>query len=100
VFIAYMGHLPEDDQYSPAVHHSEMINQIIDPSFARKSLIRSYTRSFNGFAAYLSLEEAEKLTRLNGVLSVIPCKTLQLQTTRSWDFIGFPRRIDRRRAVE
>nr|GEW68199.1 ribonuclease H-like domain-containing protein [Tanacetum cinerariifolium] len=62
VFIAYMGPLPEDDQYSPAVHHSEMINQIINPRFARKSLIRSYTRSFNGFAAYLSLEEAEKLS--------------------------------------
>ncbi|GKB02877.1 putative cucumisin [Tanacetum coccineum] len=97
LFIAYMGHLLEDDQYSPAVHHSEMINQIIDP---RKSLIPSYTRSFNGFAAHLSLEEVEKLTRLNGVLLVIPSKTLQLQTTRSWDFMGFPRRIDCRCAAE
>ncbi|PWA71209.1 hypothetical protein CTI12_AA283000 [Artemisia annua] len=100
VFIAYMGHLPEDDQYSPSLHHSEIINQIIDPTFAEKSLIRSYTRSFNGFAAHLSLEEAEKLTRFSGVLSLIPSKNRKLQTTRSWDFMGFPRGIDRRHAVE
>ncbi|MFS8029404.1 putative cucumisin [Helianthus anomalus] len=56
-----MGSLPEGE-YSPSVHHSQIINQVIHPSFSSQALIRSYTRSFNGFAAYLSEEEKQKLT--------------------------------------
>ncbi|PWA49298.1 subtilisin-like protease SBT4.3 [Artemisia annua] len=53
VYNVYMGSLPEAE-YSPTLHHSKIINQVIDSSFASKSLIQSYKRSFNGFAAYLS----------------------------------------------
>ncbi|KAL4586882.1 hypothetical protein LXL04_011527 [Taraxacum kok-saghyz] len=60
VFIAYMGFLPEGE-YSPSLHHYEILKNVTNPRFARKSLIRSYQRSFNGFSAYLSQEEQQKL---------------------------------------
>ncbi|KAI3497645.1 hypothetical protein L1887_33099 [Cichorium endivia] len=89
VFIAYMGSLPEGE-YSPSLHHYDILKQITNPRFTSKSLIRSYQRSFNGFAAYLSQEEQQKLAGFDGVISVFPCQKLRLQTTRSWDFMGFP----------
>ncbi|KAL7604220.1 hypothetical protein Lser_V15G14936 [Lactuca serriola] len=94
VFIAYMGFLPEGE-YSPSLHHYEILKNITNPRFARKSLIRSYQRSFNGFAAYLSQEEQQKLTGFDGIISVFPCQKLHLQTTRSWDFMGFPTTVER-----
>lgn len=33
-------------------------------------------------------------------MSVFPSKTLQLQTTRSWDFMGFPETVKREPTVE
>ncbi|CAN6565508.1 unnamed protein product [Malus baccata var. baccata] len=91
-------------------------------------LLHSYKRSFNGFAARLTEEEAQKLagclmnptsnyfltcininsdhcmTRkiyagMDGVVSVFPSETKKLQTTRSWDFIGFPEMV-KRSAIE
>ncbi|XP_021309014.1 subtilisin-like protease SBT4.3 [Sorghum bicolor] len=57
---------------------------------ASDRILRSYKRSLNGFAAKLSKEEADKLSGMNGVVSVFPSRTLDLLTTRSWDFLGFP----------
>ncbi|KAK9757249.1 hypothetical protein RND81_01G151600, partial [Saponaria officinalis] len=56
----------------------------------RETLIRSYGRSFNGFSAKLTQQEIENLKSVNGVVSVFPSRTLELQTTRSWDFLGLP----------
>ncbi|KAK9050971.1 hypothetical protein SSX86_027596 [Deinandra increscens subsp. villosa] len=100
VYIAYMGFLPAEGEYSASSHHLQIIKQIVDPSFADKSLVRSYKRSFNGFAAYLSEEEKEKLTRIAGIISVFPCKKSQVQTTRSWDFMGMSTTVERRLDVE
>ncbi|CAI9278356.1 unnamed protein product [Lactuca saligna] len=94
VFIAYMGFLPEGE-YSASLHHHEILKNITKPRFASKALIRSYHRSFNGFAAYLSQEEQQKLAGYEGIVSVFPCQKLHLQTTRSWDFMGFPTTIER-----
>ncbi|KAF5783134.1 putative cucumisin [Helianthus annuus] len=88
-----MGSLP-DGEYSPSMHHSQIIKKFIHPSFASHALIRSYKRSFNGFAAYLTEEEKQKLTRIDGVVSVFPCEKSQLQTIRSWDFMGISRSIE------
>ncbi|TQD89420.1 hypothetical protein C1H46_025063 [Malus baccata] len=62
-------------------------------------LLHSYKRTFNGFAAKLTEEEAQKLAGMDGVVSVFPSETKKLQTTRSWDFIGFPK-IVKRSAIE
>jgi hypothetical protein len=33
---------------------------------------------------------------MDGVVSVFPSKQQSLQTTRSWDFLGFPHQVPRR----
>nr|XP_043637900.1 subtilisin-like protease SBT4.3 [Erigeron canadensis] len=99
LYIAYMGSLPEGE-YSPSLHHSRLIKQVVDPSYANKSIIRSYTKNINGFAAYLTAEEREKLNGFDEVISVFPNQKVRPQTTRSWDFMGLPRKTERRPSVE
>ncbi|KAL3838897.1 hypothetical protein ACJIZ3_023488 [Penstemon smallii] len=45
----------------PSSHHINILQEVVDISLVRQSLVRSYTRSFNGFAAYLTPQEQEKL---------------------------------------
>ncbi|MFS7960061.1 putative peptidase S8 propeptide/proteinase inhibitor I9 superfamily [Helianthus anomalus] len=42
-----MGSLSKGE-YSSSLHHSQIIKEVIHPSFASHALIRSYKRSFNG----------------------------------------------------
>ncbi|GFP97763.1 cucumisin, partial [Phtheirospermum japonicum] len=57
-------------------------------SLAEDSLIYSYDRSFNGFAAKLTKEEASRISEMEGVVSVNPNRIYKLHTTRSWDFMN------------
>ncbi|PWA62051.1 subtilisin-like protease SBT4.3 [Artemisia annua] len=59
VYIVFVESLPQHP-YSLAFHYSELLKDIVPPSFARKSLLRSYT-NFNGFSAKLTEKEAYKL---------------------------------------
>ncbi|KAK7266293.1 hypothetical protein RIF29_18936 [Crotalaria pallida] len=89
-YIIYMGSLPKEEDYSPTSHHLSMLQQVVGGAyFATNSLITSYKRSFNGFAAKLTDQEAQNLARMEGVVSVFESKTMELHTTRSWDFLGF-----------
>ncbi|KAJ4832236.1 hypothetical protein Tsubulata_001993 [Turnera subulata] len=90
-YIVYMGDKPEGDFSASAVHHSILETVLGSASLAKKSRIRSYGRSFNGFAAKLTDEEVEKFREMEGVVSVIPNRVIKLHTTRSWDFMGFSR---------
>lgn len=101
--IVYMGSLPNKRPYSPTSHHLNLLQQVVDDgrsNSANYSLIHSYKRSFNGFAAMLSNQQREKLAQMEGVISVFPSKTLQLHTTKSWDFMGFPQSTKRSQLVE
>ncbi|WZZ90119.1 hypothetical protein YC2023_118698 [Brassica napus] len=51
-------------------------------------LVRSYKRSFNGFAARLTESEMKRVAKLDGVVSVFPSKMYKIQTTGSWNFMG------------
>lgn len=98
--IVYMGSLPEG-QYSPLSHHRGMLRQTVQlDSSVETSYIRSYTRSFNGFVAKLTDIERQRLSNMEGVISVFPSKTLQLHTTRSWDFIGLQESATRNAQAE
>ncbi|KAL7083282.1 hypothetical protein ACP275_14G151300 [Erythranthe tilingii] len=55
---------------------------------ATKSLVYSYTKSFNAFAAKLSQDEATKLSNMEEVVSIFPNRYHKLDTTKSWEFIG------------
>ncbi|ESR38183.1 hypothetical protein CICLE_v10029841mg, partial [Citrus x clementina] len=99
VYIVYMGSLPEGE-YLPSSHHQSILEEVVEGSSAENILVRSYKRSFNGFAAKLTDHEIQKLAGMKGVVSVFPSRTLQLHTTRSWDFMGFNESITQRRTVE
>ncbi|KAF6161083.1 hypothetical protein GIB67_007724 [Kingdonia uniflora] len=100
VHIVYMGALPKGE-YFPEVHHNSILQESLESSSsAANNLVRSYRKSFNGFAAKLTNQEREKLAKMEGVVSVFPSRTLQLQTTRSWDFMGFKETVQRVPTVE
>ncbi|KAA8539861.1 hypothetical protein F0562_026553 [Nyssa sinensis] len=77
VHVVYMGQKPEGDNSVASMHHS-MLKSVLG-------------RSFNGFAAKLSDEEAARFSDMKRVVSVLPNTLLKLHTTRSWDFMGFTR---------
>ncbi|OWM77390.1 hypothetical protein CDL15_Pgr016787 [Punica granatum] len=103
VYIVYMGSLPTETSeiYSPTSHHLSLLQDVVgDERSASVSIVRSYKRSFNGFAAKLTKQEAEKLAKKDGVLSVFPSQTYHVQTTKSWDYIGLPNTVKRNPTVE
>ncbi|WZY75537.1 hypothetical protein YC2023_021921 [Brassica napus] len=61
VYIVYMGSLPSVLEYSPMSHHMSILQEITGESSIDGRLVRSYKRSFNGFAARLSEPEREKI---------------------------------------
>ncbi|PKI32726.1 hypothetical protein CRG98_046900 [Punica granatum] len=70
VYIVYMGSVPTETSgiYSPTAHHLSLLQDIFgDESSASTSIVRSYKRSFNGFAARLTEQEAQKLANLTAV---------------------------------
>ncbi|KAM7255803.1 hypothetical protein ACFE04_011544 [Oxalis oulophora] len=85
-YIVYMGAIPNDDRYLPTSHHANLLQEVTG---SKDFLIRSYKRSFNGFAAKLTDNEAQQMSSMENVVSVFPSRTHYLETTRSWDFMGF-----------
>ncbi|XP_013713651.2 subtilisin-like protease SBT4.12 [Brassica napus] len=88
VYVVYMGALPSSEVYTPMSDHMNILQGITGESSNEGRLVRSYKRSFNGFAARLTQSERERIANKEGVVSVFPNKNLQLQTTTSWDFMG------------
>ncbi|EEF32036.1 Xylem serine proteinase 1 precursor, putative [Ricinus communis] len=55
---------------------------------ARTKIINHYHKSFRGFSALLSPEQANEISRHDSVVSVFENQMLELHTTRSWDFLS------------
>jgi hypothetical protein len=100
IYIVYMGSLPKGSKYSPTAHHLSLLQNVIGGRDIESLLVRSYKRSFNGFAAKLIDQQREKLVGISGVVSVFPSQEFQLQTTRSWDFLGLPQTFKRDKTIE
>ncbi|XP_047319834.1 subtilisin-like protease SBT4.3 [Impatiens glandulifera] len=100
VHIVYMGSLPEGE-YLANSHHISLL-QVLGHNniMAEKLLLKSYTRSFNSFSANLTAQEALKLKDKEGIVSVFESRKLQVQTTRSWDFMGLSLKIPRSPSIE
>ncbi|RHN63361.1 putative tripeptidyl-peptidase II [Medicago truncatula] len=58
---------------------------------AKEAIFYSYNRYINGFAAILDEDEAAKLAKHPSVVSIFLNKKYELDTTRSWDFLGLER---------
>ncbi|KAG6734934.1 hypothetical protein I3842_01G294400 [Carya illinoinensis] len=93
-YIVYMGERRQDEASTSSLHTS-MLQEVVDSNTGAEYLLYSYKRSFNGFAAKLTEEEAQKMAGMEGVVSVFPNKQKKLHTTRSWDFLGFPQQVER-----
>ncbi|KAL4605088.1 hypothetical protein ACB092_09G003400 [Castanea dentata] len=93
VYIVYMGDLPKG-KISASSIHTNILQEVVG-SDGVDSKLHSYTKSFSGFVANLTSEEAQKLKGMEGVMSVFPNENKQLHTTRSWDFMGFPKNVNR-----
>ncbi|XVF40182.1 hypothetical protein PTKIN_Ptkin01aG0090900 [Pterospermum kingtungense] len=98
-YIVYMGSL-SDGEYSPSSNHHSILQQVIKGSSVADTLIKSYKRSFNGFAAKLTEDEAKKLASMKEVVSVFRNRILHPQTTRSWDFMRFNYTVRRNPTIE
>ncbi|KAI3844741.1 hypothetical protein MKW92_035037 [Papaver armeniacum] len=100
VYIVYMGELPTESEYTPMSHHQNILQEILEGSSVQDTLVHSYKRSFNGFSAKLTENEVQKLSGMEGIVSIFPNRIYQPQTTRSWDFIGLPENVKRIHSVE
>ncbi|GLJ34246.1 hypothetical protein SUGI_0688160 [Cryptomeria japonica] len=95
LYVVYMGNAPSQDNghsyTTAAALHLDMLESVHGSREAAEgSLKYSYWKSFGGFAALISPSHVQQLLDMDGVVSVFESKNLQVLTTRSWDFIGFP----------
>ncbi|KAI9078322.1 hypothetical protein K1719_039698 [Acacia pycnantha] len=90
-----MGDHPKGTEIVAELHHTSMVQRVLGRNFTPQALLHSYKKSFNGFAVRLTQEQAEKMAEMDGVISVFQSKTHKPQTTRSWNFIGFPQQVNR-----
>ncbi|KAK1264568.1 hypothetical protein QJS04_geneDACA011378 [Acorus gramineus] len=89
-----------DQDVSVQSLHLNILEQVFDDDRAAESLVQSYGRSFNGFAAKLTQQQKQKLAGMQGIVSVLESKTLKPHTTRSWDFLGFTGKVPRQPTQE
>ncbi|XP_042407712.1 CO(2)-response secreted protease-like [Zingiber officinale] len=88
-YVVYMGGVLEGgDQEASQASHLQMLSSVLPSAEkGRVSLVQSYHHAFKGFSAMLTEEEAALLSDNKEVVSVFRDRTLQLHTTRSWDFL-------------
>ncbi|CAA0842262.1 Subtilase family protein [Striga hermonthica] len=86
--IVYMGGRPQEHAFAANNHYTMLHKSLGSASSAKESLVYSYWRSFNGFAARLTEAEAAGISEMEGVISVKPSRKYKLHTTRSWDFMN------------
>ncbi|XP_073221193.1 cucumisin-like [Cicer arietinum] len=95
-YIVYTGNTLYDET-SSLLHYKSLLQQVADHSNqVPKPVLQHYKRSFSGFVANLSKEEANIMAGLDGVVSVFPNEKRHLLTTKSWDFFGFPQKVERK----
>ncbi|XP_021278614.1 subtilisin-like protease SBT4.15 [Herrania umbratica] len=71
-YIVYMGNALKSKSLAVEHHHGLLSEVTQDEEVARQSIIHSYGKSFNGFAAYLTPDEAARLRENENVVSVFP----------------------------
>ncbi|XP_002511771.2 subtilisin-like protease SBT4.14 [Ricinus communis] len=100
IYIVFLGDQPVN-HISTVQKHIDILSSVKrSDDDAVDSIVYSYTKSFNAFAAKLSKAEATKLSSLDQVLSVFPNRYHKLHTTKSWDFIGLPNTARRKLKME
>ncbi|XP_028071188.1 subtilisin-like protease SBT4.14 isoform X3 [Camellia sinensis] len=100
-YIVFLRDQAVDDVESIHQTHINVLSNLKGSELdAEESLVHSYSRNFNAFAAKLHEHEANKLSSMEGVLSVFRNRYHKLHTTKSWDFIGLPMTARRKLKIE
>ncbi|KAK4441060.1 Subtilisin-like protease SBT3.18 [Sesamum alatum] len=89
VYIVYLGRVRNHDPVLTSGRHLQLLTSVFQSEEeAKDAMIYSYKHVLSGFAAILNESQAIILANTKGVISVFESKTLELHTTRSWDFMG------------
>ncbi|KAI3923107.1 hypothetical protein MKX01_014490 [Papaver californicum] len=88
-YIVYMGDHSFSDSNSVISSNNELLASITgNIREAEQATTHHYHKSFRGFSAKLTPEQAQKLRDTETVISVFESKSNQLLTTHSWEFLG------------
>ncbi|KAK6936201.1 Peptidase S8 propeptide/proteinase inhibitor I9 [Dillenia turbinata] len=100
-YIVYMGDpnlTPQNSDSVIAANHQllasvigrlvPLYNLFISYDEAKAVTVHHYTKSFIGFSAMLTPQQAQQLSEEDSVVSVLESKMNKIHTTHSWDFLG------------
>ncbi|RZC76278.1 hypothetical protein C5167_000460 [Papaver somniferum] len=88
-YIVYMGEHSYPDSDSVISSNHDLLASVTGSILqAKEATTHHYHKSFRGFSAILTPEQAEKLRDTKSVISVFESKSYQLHTTHSWEFLG------------
>ncbi|XP_059429002.1 subtilisin-like serine-protease S [Corylus avellana] len=83
-----MGEHSHPNSESVVRANHEMLASVTGFDGAQQAAVHHYSKSFRGFSAMLTPEQAQQLTEHDSVVSVFESKMNRLQTTHSWEFLG------------
>ncbi|KAL5740045.1 hypothetical protein ACOSQ2_029225 [Xanthoceras sorbifolium] len=87
-YIVYMGENSLPNSEAVINYNHEMLAQVTGGvEKARSAVVHHYHKSFRGFSAMLTPEEANRLSKNHSVVSVFESTSHPLHTTRSWNFM-------------
>ncbi|XP_041005995.1 subtilisin-like protease SBT5.3 isoform X1 [Juglans microcarpa x Juglans regia] len=94
-YVVYLGAHSHGPEQSPIdfnrvteTHYEFLASFLGSHALAKESILYSYARHINGFAATFDDEVAASIAKHPKVVSVFLNKGRKLHTTRSWDFLG------------
>lgn len=93
--MTFIVHMAKSQRPSVFTSHRQWYTSIIEslpPSRHPSKILYAYEKVANGFAASLTLSQAEKLKNIHGILSVMPDESHQLQITHTHKFLGLSTR--------
>ncbi|XP_019090012.1 PREDICTED: subtilisin-like protease SBT3.11 [Camelina sativa] len=89
VYIVYLGAVEHSHPDLVTASHIGMLASLFgSEKDARESMIYSYRHGFSGFAAHMTDWQAKKLSEHPDVVQVTPNHYYQMQTTRTFDYLG------------
>ncbi|XP_042472779.1 subtilisin-like protease SBT3.5 [Zingiber officinale] len=89
LYIVYLGERKHENPKHVTDSHHDLLTSLFGSEMdTLDSIVYSYKHGFSGFAAMLTEEQAERLAESSDVISVQLSRNYELQTTRSWDFLG------------
>ncbi|RZC82187.1 hypothetical protein C5167_044973 [Papaver somniferum] len=88
-YIIYMGEHSYPDSDSVISSNHDLLASVTGSiRQAKEAAVHHYSKSFRGFSATLTAEQAQQLRESESVISVFESKTSELHITHSWDFLG------------